>query len=351
MSTVAGQSTDPIQPGVLGTPMNANIPGTQAVGVKGDGGAGFPSPIPINPAGGRTAVGVLGTSADPHGEGVWGENTAGGVGVYGRSKGSAGQFDGNLVVNGNASVSGTDPIQPGVLGKPLNVNIPGTQAVGVKGDGGAGFPSPIPINPAGGRTSVGVLGTSADPHGEGVLGENTAGGVGVYGRSNGAAAQFDGKLVVNGNASVSGTLTVVTDIILSGADCAEEFDVMDPEVSPGTVVVIANENGALRPCDKEYQKTVAGVISGAGGLRPGIVLDRQASQGNRMSVALVGKVYCKVDAQYAPVGVGDLLTTSPTTGYAMRASDPHRCFGAVIGKALCPLTTGRGSIPILVALQ
>jgi len=116
-------------------------------------------------------------------------------------------------------------------------------------------------------------------------------------------------------------------------------------------VVIANEDGALRPCDKEYEKTVAGVISGAGGLRPGIVLDRQDPKHNRLSVALVGKVYCKVDAQYAPIGVGDLLTTSPTTGHAMKASDPRRCFGAVIGNALRPLTTGRGLVPILVALQ
>ena len=38
-----------------------------------------------------------------------------------------------------------------------------------------------------------------------------------------------------------------------------------------------------------------------------------------MPLALVGKVYCKVNAQYAPVEVGDLLTTSPTLGHAMRA--------------------------------
>ena len=41
-----------------------------------------------------------------------------------------------------------------------------------------------------------------------------------------------------------------------------------------------------------------------------------------------------MDAGYAPVGVGDLLTTSPTAGHAMRAEDPVRAFGATIGKAL-----------------
>jgi hypothetical protein len=93
------------------------------------------------------------------------------------------------------------------------------------------------------------------------------------------------------------------------------------------------------------------VLSGAGGCRPGIVLGKQPSQDKRLPLALTGKVYCKVDAQYAPIGVGDLLTTSPTSGHAMKAEDPLKAFGAVIGKALRPLTEGQGLIPILIALQ
>lgn len=65
----------------------------------------------------------------------------------------------------------------------------------------------------------------------------------------------------------------------------------------------------------------------------------------------MGKVYCKVDARYAPVEVGDLLTTSPTAGHAMKADDPFKAFGAVIGKALRPLAAGQEMIPILIALQ
>ena len=65
----------------------------------------------------------------------------------------------------------------------------------------------------------------------------------------------------------------------------------------------------------------------------------------------MGKVYCKVDAQYAPIEVGDLLTTSPTLGHAMKAEDPWKAFGAVLGKALRPLAAGQGLIPILIALQ
>ena len=65
----------------------------------------------------------------------------------------------------------------------------------------------------------------------------------------------------------------------------------------------------------------------------------------------MGRVYCKVDANHGAIEVGDLLTTSSTPGHAMKASDPLRSFGAVIGKALSDLKSGTGLIPVLVALQ
>jgi hypothetical protein len=154
------------------------------------------------------------------------------------------------------------------------------------------------------------------------------------------------KLEVKGDIKVSG------DVILSGgADCAEDFNIVEEKsVQPGMVMVIDKE-GALRPSEQAYDKRVAGVISGAGDLRPGITLDRQKKRANRLPIALSGKVYCKVDAEYNPVEVGDLLTTSSTIGHAMKADDRDKAFGAVIGKALHGLEDGRGLIPILVALQ
>jgi hypothetical protein len=115
--------------------------------------------------------------------------------------------------------------------------------------------------------------------------------------------------------------------------------------------MVLEENGALRPSDKSYDRKVAGVISGAGDFRPGLILDRQRAAERRLPLALVGKVYCKADATFGPIEVGDLLTTSPTPGHAMKASDPVKAFGAVIGKALRPLERGAGLIPILIALQ
>jgi hypothetical protein len=141
------------------------------------------------------------------------------------------------------------------------------------------------------------------------------------------------------------------DIVFRNADCAEEFDISEAEeADAGTVMVIEQED-KLRQSTKAYDKRVAGVISGAADCKPGIILGRRPSGQKTIPLALTGKVFCKADADYSPIAVGDLLTTSATAGYAMKAIDPIRSFGAVIGKALKPLPEGRGLIPILVALQ
>jgi hypothetical protein len=154
----------------------------------------------------------------------------------------------------------------------------------------------------------------------------------------------------NGNVIVTGTLDVGVDIRLVNADCAEEFDVEFGPIEPGVVVVLS-DGGRLLASSVAYDKRVAGVVSGAGGYRPGLTLDAQHATAERVPVALMGKVYCRVDAESAPIEIGDMLTTATTPGHAMKARDATRAFGAVIGKALGSLTTGRGLIPILVTLQ
>jgi hypothetical protein len=149
----------------------------------------------------------------------------------------------------------------------------------------------------------------------------------------------------------AGDVIVTGDVQLPGADCAEQFNVIDADSSdPGTVMVISDA-GTLRPSFRDYDHRVAGVISGAGNLRPGLVLGHEAVASGRLPIALIGKVFCKVDADLAPIEVGDLLTTSPTPGHAMRADDRERAFGAVLGKALGVLASGRGLVPVLIALQ
>lgn len=173
-------------------------------------------------------------------------------------------------------------------------------------------------------------------------------GAALYAKKEGQAGHagfFDGRVWVGGELSVGG------DILLANADCAEDFDVVCATLAePGSVMVIG-EDGVLHPCQTPYDKCVAGVISGAGRYRPGLILDKQADSANRSPVALLGKVCCKVTAENGAIAMGDLLTTSSIAGHAMRASDPARAFGSVIGKALQPLDSGEGLIPILIALQ
>jgi hypothetical protein len=141
---------------------------------------------------------------------------------------------------------------------------------------------------------------------------------------------------------------------LTGADCAEEFDTVDGvNIECGTVMII-DGNGTLSPSFQAYDKKVAGVVSGAGNYRTGIVLDKQdhtTGSKKRSSIALIGKVFCKADADYGAIEIGDLLTTSSTPGHAMKATDSLKAFGTVIGKALNSLKEGKGLIPILIALH
>jgi hypothetical protein len=168
-------------------------------------------------------------------------------------------------------------------------------------------------------------------------------GVGNAGRP-GVISVFDGtpaeSIQING---------ATGDIVLQNADCAEEFEVVG-EAAPGSVMVL-NDAGGLELSRRPYDTRVAGVVSGAGSLRPGIVLGRTPDGGNRVAVALVGKVYCRVDATREPIRPGDLLTSAATAGCAMRASDRRRAPGAVIGKAMASLAGEVGMIPVLVALQ
>jgi len=190
------------------------------------------------------------------------------------------------------------------------------------------------------RANAGVVGESEEFDGVfGMSKKATAAGVSGHNAAGGLAGFFEGDVVVTG------------DIRLTNADCAEDFDVFDADkVEPGTVMVLGNE-GVLSESQHAYDKRVAGVISGAGDYNPGIVLDKRQTSSNRQPVALMGKVFCKVDAKFGAIAVGDLLTTSPTPGHAMKTGDPFKAFGAVIGKALRPLLSGQGLIPILIALQ
>ncbi len=145
---------------------------------------------------------------------------------------------------------------------------------------------------------------------------------------------------------------------IAGADLCEHFDVRvvpgkgEGGAEPGTVVSIDVDNpGQMVVSSKAYDRTVAGIISGAGGLKPGVMMGQDDSTRGEHPVALTGRVYCKVDATHAPVVPGDLLTTSNTPGHAMKVTDYGKAQGAIIGKAMTPLEKGKGLVLVLVTLQ
>ncbi len=205
--------------------------------------------------------------------------------------------------------------------------------------GGNGEDGDIILKNGSGNTRIRLDGASGNAY---LGGNGTAGDIMIFPSGGNNTTLSQATIHLDGQSG---------DIRLSGADCAENFNVAGiDQIEPGTVLVISQEN-MLKQSEIAYDKKVVGVVSGAGKYRPGIILDKDNSSDKGMPVALAGKVYCKVDARHTPVEAGDLLTTSHTPGYAMKADEPLKAFGAVIGKALHPLQGETGLIPILVALQ
>ncbi len=139
-----------------------------------------------------------------------------------------------------------------------------------------------------------------------------------------------------------------------GSDLAEPFKVSSPsgEMPEGSVVVIDDENpGRLKVSNQPYDTRVAGVLSGANGINPGIQMQQQGLLEGGKNVALTGRVYVLADAGNGAIKPGDLLTTSDTPGHAMKVTDHARAQGAILGKAMSGMKEGKGMVLVLVTLQ
>jgi hypothetical protein len=173
------------------------------------------------------------------------------------------------------------------------------------------------------------------------------------------------KLEVNGNiklTSGSGGHVVFTDGsqqsvawtgVLSGGDYAESVDIsrMRDSLEPGDLITIDEEqNGRFIKSSTAYSPLVSGVYA----TKPGVVGRRQPrakSQEDEVPMAMVGIVPTKVSTENGPIRRGDLLVSSSTPGYAMKGTDREKLTGAVLGKALETLDSGKGLIEVLISLQ
>jgi hypothetical protein len=109
---------------------------------------------------------------------------------------------------------------------------------------------------------------------------------------------------------------------------------VEGKVDVGVVLAADPERpGVLREAREIADPHVVGVATGP-------------TEDGRAPVAVSSIVLCKVDAGYGAIRVGDLLTSSPTPGHAVRTLEPLP--GTVLGKALESLDVGTGVIEILV---
>ncbi|MFM6322806.1 MAG: hypothetical protein ACKPH1_17975 [Microcystis panniformis] len=141
----------------------------------------------------------------------------------------------------------------------------------------------------------------------------------------------------------AGTVIIKKGFQSQGMDVAERFKVLG-HGEIGSVMVMDEQEKAIKLCERAYDPCVVGIISG----EPAFILGLETEH---QPIALCGRVPCNVDADIAPIKVGDLLTTSPTKGYAQKALEIAKATGTIIGKALESLSQGKGQITVLVILQ
>lgn len=333
-----------------------------------------------NSATSGAGYGVKGESASPSGVGVYGHasSSSGGHGVYAKSSGNKSAGAALLAENTNTN--------KGIAVWAANESSDSTLVVGndgsgplIKGFGGDGGEHEFKVSNEGwvsiGTTSParhalavksseqGVDGTTVhvenhNAKGIGMMVETYSDdeptlllsqhGEGEILRADSWVGGWHRVFKVKNDGTVQCSILEIT----GGSDLSEQFDVRatQGETEPGMVVCIdADHPGQLVVCTEPYDRTVAGIISGAGDVEPGMLMaQRDSVVDGAYPVALTGRVYAWAEG---PVEPGDLLTTSDTPGHAAKVTDYGKAQGAIIGKAMTGIEGGEGLVLVLVALQ
>jgi hypothetical protein len=152
------------------------------------------------------------------------------------------------------------------------------------------------------------------------------------------------KLDVNGSLNVNGWTTTKVLEITGGNDIVEYRESTDI-LEPGDLVVCDPLNiNRVYKSKKQYDTRIIGVVSGAGGIKPGITLKQEGMIEGSLPIAIAGTIKVKV---MGAIKAGDLLTSSVLPGIAMKATNKRRGQGAVLGKAI--EASQNGFVTILVS--
>jgi hypothetical protein len=274
--------------------------------------------------------GVYGVSRSSGGTGVMGDalaTTGTTYGVYGQT--AAGNYSAG--VYGVASNANATDTNYGVYGK----------ANGIYGIGVIGSATNTAISNG---APIGVLGSTISPLGVGgqFISSANTGNVIVAQNLNGNVWRVD----TSGNEYLKGTVHT------GGADFAESIQPAKgaTPLEPGDVLVIADTGDRqVQLSNEPYSTRVIGVYA----TKPGLLASRQGleNSGSEVPVAMVGIVPAKASTENGPIRRGDLLVSASIAGHVMRATDRERFTGAIVGKAMQELQSGRGVIEIAVTLQ
>jgi len=164
------------------------------------------------------------------------------------------------------------------------------------------------------------------------------------------------EITIDLDADFNGDGRIITDEIQinGGSDFAENFDITDDHIKPiaGMLVVIDKKNiGKLEISKNPNDKKIAGVISGANGIKPGVYMgQKETIADGEYPIALSGRVYVYANQEGGIIEPGDMLTSSSQGGYAMKSSNNDSSHGTIIGKAMSGIDEN-GFVLVLVNLQ
>ena len=362
----------------------------QEVGVRGEAADGY------GVAGlSSTETGVYGFSST--GNGVWGTssgsdasvlgyNSSAGAGVSGSSAsgygvvgdGGSGSDDYGGHFTGGAGLYAEGSGTVGILGKST-----ASTGYGVRGEQGDAYGilgrrsalgAPFYLTYGYGVYGVGRTGATFDYGGYfsgDYAGAYGLGSIGLYGVSDDNEGTNRGiytpdNLYVGGKIDVVGAVDPIIgerfEVHPDGEYEVGDLLVIDPDSPYLVLSTEANDTkviGVVGPSVDYQDGELMVVVLGYRGAKPddpappsGVGEEGVVEETPTRSVARI-----KVDASYGAIKRGDLLTTSPTPGHAMKAEpvevggvEIHRP-GTIIGKALESLDSGQGLIEVFVALQ